>query len=282
MIEDDLCRGVINGRIGRIKRIFRWAVSEQLCPPSVLHGLQSVMGLQRGRTEARETDPIAPVTDSVVEATLPHPPDVVADMVRLQRLVGCRRPGEVCSLCPADIDRSAEVWVYRPASHKTQHHGRARTIFIEPKAQVILRPYLLRDAEARCFTPIDSERRRKRELRERRKTKVQPSQLDRHRRRPSVAPTDRYTKDAYARAIRRACDRAFKSSEKLDEAALASWRKGHRWAPNRLRHAAATEIRRQFGLEAAQVVLGHSKADVTQIYAERDMTLAARIAREVG
>ncbi len=42
------------------------------------------------------------------------------------------------------------------------------------------------------------------------------------------------------------------------------------WAPNRLRHARATEIRRTYGLEAAQVILGHAKADVTQVYAERD------------
>ena len=55
-----------------------------------------------------------------------------------------------------------------------------------------------------------------------------------------------------------------------------------RWTPNRLRHSAATEIRRQFGLEAAQVVLGHSQANVTQIYAERDMNLAAEIMRKIG
>ena len=42
------------------------------------------------------------------------------------------------------------------------------------------------------------------------------------------------------------------------------------WAPNRLRHTRATEVRKQFGLEAAQVILGHAKADVTQVYAERD------------
>jgi hypothetical protein len=34
--------------------------------------------------------------------------------------------------------------------------------------------------------------------------------------------------------------------------------------------------------EAVQVVLGHAKADVTQIYAERDQGLAERIMREVG
>ncbi|MCX7424739.1 MAG: tyrosine-type recombinase/integrase [Planctomycetia bacterium] len=55
-----------------------------------------------------------------------------------------------------------------------------------------------------------------------------------------------------------------------------------RWSPNRLRHTAATEIRQRFGLEAAQVTLGHSQADVTQIYAEKDLTLAAEVARKIG
>jgi hypothetical protein len=50
MIEEGLSRPVINSRIGKIKRVFRWAVSEVLCPPSVMQGLQAVMGLQRGRS----------------------------------------------------------------------------------------------------------------------------------------------------------------------------------------------------------------------------------------
>jgi hypothetical protein len=49
-----------------------------------------------------------------------------------------------------------------------------------------------------------------------------------------------------------------------------------------LRHTAGTEIRKLHGLEAAQTVLGHSKADVTQVHAERDYALAARVAKEVG
>jgi hypothetical protein len=35
-------------------------------------------------------------------------------------------------------------------------------------------------------------------------------------------------------------------------------------------------------LEATQVVLGHARADVTQVYAERDPSLATRIAAEAG
>jgi hypothetical protein len=35
-------------------------------------------------------------------------------------------------------------------------------------------------------------------------------------------------------------------------------------------------------LESAQVVLGHSKADVTQVYAERNEDLAATVAAKIG
>jgi hypothetical protein len=41
--------------LGRIQRIFKWAVSEQLIPPSVYEGLRCVEGLRYGRTTARET-----------------------------------------------------------------------------------------------------------------------------------------------------------------------------------------------------------------------------------
>ena len=55
-----------------------------------------------------------------------------------------------------------------------------------------------------------------------------------------------------------------------------------RFAPNRIRHTAGTEVRTKFGLEASQVFLGHSRADVTQTYAERDETKAREVGRKLG
>ena len=52
--------------------------------------------------------------------------------------------------------------------------------------------------------------------------------------------------------------------------------------PNQIRHSYATRVRREHGLEAAQVLLGHEKADVTQIYAERDLALALEVAKKIG
>jgi len=154
--EQNLCRNVVNWRIGRIKRVFKWAVAEELVPPSVFHGLQALAGLRYGRTEARETEPIKPVDDQYVDAVLPFVTPHVAAMIQVQRLTGMR-PSDVCKMRPSDIDRSADVWVFEPYEHKNRWRGHRRLIPIGPKAQAILRPFLDRDPEAFLFSPKESE-----------------------------------------------------------------------------------------------------------------------------
>ena len=95
-----LCRNLINGRIGRIKRVFKWAVAEELVAPSVFHGLQAVAGLRFGRTEARESEPVKPLDDADVEAVLPFVTPHVAAMIRLQRLTGMW-PSDVTKMRPS-------------------------------------------------------------------------------------------------------------------------------------------------------------------------------------
>ncbi len=274
-------RSYVNKLVGYVKRIFKYGVSRQLLPPSVHTALTTVDGLKLGRTIAREPEPIMPVPDEIVDATIAFLPAVVADMVRLQRLTGCR-PGEVCQLRPCDVDRSGEVWRYRPEHHKTEYKGRERTIFIGPKAQAILLPYLRRDAAAYCFSPADSVEKHKEKLRARRQTKVQPSQQIRCKKRPDKLPGDRYCRNSYCQAITRAVTNANKARAK--EAAEMGVEPVllPRWTANQLRHARATEVRHQFGLEAAQVSLGHSKADITQTYAERDARLGVEVAKKIG
>src|SRR5262249_29236836 len=153
MIETGLSRGVINQRVGRIKRCFRWGVSEEMVPPMVYEGLRAVAGLQAGRSAARETEPVEPVAVEVVARTLPHRLSEVADMVRLQLLTGAR-PGEICHVRPGDIDRSGEVWIYTPQRHKTSDRGKKRRILIGPRGQEILQGYLdLEHSENYLFSP---------------------------------------------------------------------------------------------------------------------------------
>jgi len=172
-----MSRGVVNAYAGHVRRVFRWGVSRQLVPVSVVQALECLNPIRAGRSDARETAPVLPVDDSTVEATLPFLPSVVKAMVRLQRLTGMR-PGEVCSIRPADL-------------------------------RVI----------------------------------------------------DKDDDDA---------------SERRDKA--AEWRDQHCWAPNQLRHTAATAIRKEFGLEGVQAALGHARMDTSQIDAEKAESLGPDVA----
>ncbi len=127
MIAVHWTRNHINKQIGRIKRMFKWAVEEELVPGSVFQNLATVAGLRKGRSPAPDRPPIQPVPEDVFQATLPHLPTIVADMARLQRLSGMR-PNEVCILRPCDVDTSGDVWLHHPSEHKTEHHGRSRVV----------------------------------------------------------------------------------------------------------------------------------------------------------
>ena len=125
-----------------------------------------------------------------------------------------------------------------------------------------------------------------------RRTKVQPSQQCRRKNRPKRAPGERYTTLTYGQAIGRGCDRTFLHpilkdipGKELSEDQLAElkiWRKAHRWHPNRLRHNAATQLRRGFGLNVAKAVLGHSSPAVADVYAELDQAKAAEAMARIG
>jgi integrase len=292
--------------------MFRWAASEQLLPASVYEALRTVEGLRRGRTEARETKKVRPVAPEHVEATLPHMPPVVREMVRFQRLTGSR-PDEVCRLRPLDLDMgNPACWIYRPGSdqgdcgdHKTAHHGHERLILIGPRAQEVLRPYLGTKLDGYCFSPAEAERRRSLDRRTARKTPLTPSQ---RARKPKAgrerAPQDRYQVTSYRNAIYRACDRAFPLPERLasqrkeggkresraawwarlaaeEKAEVRTWRRDHRWHPNRLRHSRATELR-PHGLDVVKTILGHSKVETTQIYSEKDLAAAMELVARIG
>ncbi len=299
-------RPTVNKNAGRLKRIFKWGVSEELVPAGVYQALLAVDGLRKGRCECREPDPIGPVDLKVVELTLPLLPPVTADMVRFQLLTGAR-PGEVCTLTPQDVDRSNEVWEYRVSGHKTEHHGRSRTIYIGPDAQALLMPYLLRPSEAVCFSMAESLEQRRQLKSDRRKTPVscgnrrgKRSMQDRCGEKQKRSAAYEFDSASYRKAIYHACDSAFPAPEPIGQAdgeskadrlrrlstdqreELKSWEREHRWHPNQLRHTRGTEVRKRFGLEAAQVILGHAAADVTQIYAERDAEKAREVVREIG
>jgi integrase len=161
------------------------------------------------------------------------------------------------------------VWVYSPQEHKLAYQDEDRLIVIGPQARAIVEPYFEAwDASKPIFSPARSERIRLSQLHQQRNTPLH------HGNRPGSnvsscplkRPGERYTTDSYRRAIQRACKKAGIK----------------RWSPNRLRHAAGTQLRKQFGIEAASTILGHRTTKMTETYAQRNIEQGKRIARQVG
>jgi integrase len=192
-----------------------------------------------------------------VEAIFPYVTPVIRAMLEVQLNSGLR-PGEVCRMTTGQIDMTGDQWVYKPAQHKTKHLGKTRVVPLGPKAMEVLKPWLKDDPDAILFRPQESyemsHEATKRGNRDRKVT--------RKPRRFRAA----YTKGTYATAVVRGCERA----------GVPIFR------PNRIRHTYATKVREVLGVEAAQVMLGHSRADVTQIYADKNLNLAKEVARKIG
>lgn len=267
MIDLGHARKRINKNVDRIRRMFKWAGETELASPMIYQRLRCVSGLRLGRSAAKETADVAPVPGAQVEEVLKIADPEIAAMIRLQLLTGMR-PQEVTLMRTVDIDMSDDsVWWYRPARHKTQHHGRERRVPLGPKARALLRPWLRTSGDEFLFSPRRVMDRRNRERREARKSPMTPSQAARTRKtNPRKRPGVHYTTGSYARAIADLCVRADVT----------------RWGPGRLRHNAATELRKRFDLDAARVVLGQNSLTVAEIYAETDWAKAAHVMKQAG
>jgi integrase len=211
MIEAGWNRKLINQRVGRVRRVFRWAAENELIPVAVYQALATVAGLQAGRTQAKETGPVGPVADEHVRATLPFLRPALRAMVGVQLLTGMR-PGEVCQLRPCDLDTSGEVWLFRPTQHKGQHRNKPRVVAIGPRAKVLLSDFAPADPADFFFSPRRVVEQLHAERSANRKTPRYPSHMRR-----SVAKcvgggkprhAARYNVTSYGRAVARAVERA--------------------------------------------------------------------------
>jgi site-specific recombinase XerD len=155
MIEAGLCRNVINKHVSRLRRMFKWSVSEELVPVSVHQRLCTLPGLEAGRSATRESEPVRPVANALIDAVKPFFSRQIWGMIQLQLATGMR-PGEVIQIRGIDLNTTGAIWEYVPTSHKTEHHGRGRTIFMGPKAQEIVRQFQRRDLQAHLFSPREA------------------------------------------------------------------------------------------------------------------------------
>lgn len=268
MIQKDWTRTSVNKQTGRIKALFRWGVEQEFVNPSVFHGLQAVAGLRRGRSNAKESKRVKPAPKAHIDTIKDHVSRQVWAIIQLQLFTGARS-GELVIMRPCDIDMSGKIWTYKPSTHKTEYHGHERNIYLGPQAQTIIRPFLAgREIKGFLFSPKEAEEERREKVHSQRKTPLHHgnSPGTNIKDDPKKQVGERYTTESYCRAIRRACKKA----------------EVPHWHPHQLRHNAATNLRKEFGLDVARIILGHRSPAITEVYAELDREKALRVMEEFG
>lgn len=226
-----LARGTINQRIGKIRRVFRWAVGEEMIEPAVLVGLQAVEGLKLGRTRAHEGRGVQAIDEARAWAIMAYLPAPVASLLEVLLYTGMR-VSEARIMRAQDITTTRQPWEYRPREHKCEHHGKERVVMLGPRAIEVLRPRM--KYAGYLFSPCGGSR--------------------------------PYRRDSIYNAIQRACRRANVPA----------------FCPLAIRHTFATKVRRGMNIESARVMLGHTSAATTEIYAEMDQQLSRKAAMEFG
>jgi integrase len=243
-IKNDVCRAVANQQTKWVRNIFLWGAEQELVSPLVTEALRSVKGLSKGRSEAKDHPPVQPVPWGHVEAVLPHVWPVVGQIIRFMWHTGAR-VGEACPMRPCEVERGGgRIWVYRPASHKTEHRAladgteRQRVILIGKEGRAFLGPI-----------------------------------LDRSNLKP----------DGWVFPARTLVGRHIRPERVTDSIRLTCLRLGiPHWHPHQIRHSFLSRVRKRAGIEAARILAGHSLTSTTEGYAERDLESVAEIIDDLG
>lgn len=257
-IEQRLARTTIQARMQRLRKMWRWGRQVGLIETD----LPDIGALRYGHT--KEPDPVKPVDLSLVELTLPHLSKGARAIIRLLMYTGMR-PGEAYAMRADEIDTSVNPWVFRPRHHKTAWKGCKREIYLGPKAQMLLQSLL---HGGRATAAADTAMIANATTMSARVANDAPSIVDATRG-PLIFLTAR--------------GQPWKPTSLYMQVWNATRRHGlPHWAPGQIRHTFATEARKRFGRDAAQVLLGHSRPTMTDRYAEPHRESAIEAARMIG
>jgi integrase len=238
----------INKCMAKIRRCYKWGASEEIVPITTFQALLTLPSL---RTDKAKKKPVA-LAD--YQEVLDDVGPIIADMMRVQWYTGVRS-GSICRAVPAQFDRSAEVWIWRPR-HKNEHRGMELIVPIGPRCQAVLLSYLERGPEVCLFSPRET--------------------------RSCVTYGTEYKPGSYRTAVVRAIERINGARTAAAEKAGVDPILMRPWSPHGLRHSKGHAVRSAFGAEAAQAILGHESLEATAIYSDKRLALAIEVARETG
>jgi integrase len=260
-------RKQVNNMVGFVRQMFRWGEARRLVPVGQYAHLKTLEPLREGR---ENDERFWEVEDEVIERTLLLLPPVYQAIIRILWWTGAR-PKEILRMRVGDIERQvvendgikAEIWSLSPKKHKTAKKNKRRAVAFGSREQAVLAPYLAdKTADDFVFRPEDVIAERKQSARAKRKTKVQPSQIERERNRkenPKRKCNPYFNTNVVGNALRDAIAGANKTlpeRERIPE-----------WTLYCLRGKYVSEYVEKYGEEAAALMVGHTDtAMVRKIY----------------
>lgn len=278
-VRDDMARSgrfarkTINAHLGRMKALWKWAVTQELCDVDAYLRLSLVPGLTVGQHNVREAPPVEPASLESIAGVRPYCPPVVADMIVTQFLC-LMRPGEVCDMHESGVIQHEDGWLYAPPKHKTQWRSKRLIKAVPESARAIVEArlggatgYLFDPEEARAWG-----REQAKLTRGPRKTKLYPCEEKRvYAKQSDRRISGHYTTNGYRTAIARAFERAAKDGKKLEP-----------FTPNQIRHTVVDWVDEQLEQhDAAQLLAGHSSASTTDIYRSKPIKRLRQLASDV-
>lgn len=260
MMSSGLARRTINYRLTATKQMWKWAAAEGVIPIDDYNRIRDFPSIPVGRFGLPEPKEVLAVPEKTFLATLPFIPAPFNVIAELNRLTGCR-PAEILAIRPADLDTTITPWAWRIPQHKSSWRGKQKVLYLGPRCRELLTPLLEQTQPGELIFSWEGVRKERAQSRQKK-----AKEAGRRASRNGKTKGDEIHVWNYGAAIGQAAKAAGVEH----------------WTPNQLRHLKATELRREYGLEAAQIALGHTRADVTQIYAERDAARLRELAERTG
>ncbi len=141
----DRRKAYVNSLCMKLRRAWKWGVSEELVSESSYRRLITV-----GNLEAFDSREVQPVPQELYEATIPFLSGDMSDFVRLLWLTAAR-PGELLTLTPSELEIQGDYYIYRPRHHKTARKNKRRAIVFGPEGIEILKRHQPKEASSRYF-----------------------------------------------------------------------------------------------------------------------------------
>ena len=248
MVESGrFCRNQVNNYTTRLIRIFVWGCVEEYVSAAVAGALKLIKPLSKNEPGTFENPKRRNVSDEIIKRTLPFLSTVVAAMVTLQRLLGCR-PSEIFNMRAGEItaDAGHELWYYIPGHHKCERYyeevDEEKIIPLGKAEQQLLAPFLTgKTSEQAVFSPRQA---------------VQECPQNSAKR-----VGEFYNRSSYRTAVQRGIKRANRKFLSEGQKPIPIW------TPYQLRHQAATALalaKGRDGDKLAAALLDHASVSTTR------------------